>query len=102
MNGNTTQEGIKLDLERMHRVGLRMACSSRMPAHLQRPSHSHPGPAAGETTALATGASVLQLFDRVEALESTAEALINWRAIGELTPMPDNVIRELASRIGGS
>ena len=45
---------------------------------------------------LVTGATVLEAFDRLEVLESTAEALINCRAIGQLAPMPDSVIRELA------
>jgi L-fuculose-phosphate aldolase len=45
---------------------------------------------------LATGATVLEAFDRLEVIESTAEALINCRAVGTLAPMPDEVIRELA------
>lgn len=49
---------------------------------------------------LVTGATVLEAFDRLEVLESTAEALINCRAIGELAPMPDNVIRDLAVAFG--
>jgi L-fuculose-phosphate aldolase len=44
---------------------------------------------------LVTGADVLQAFDRLEVLESTAEALINARAVGSLEPMSDDVIREL-------
>ncbi len=42
-----------------------------------------------------TGSSVLDAFDRLEVLESTAEAVINARAIGEVSVMPDAVIREL-------
>lgn len=42
-----------------------------------------------------TGSSVLDAFDRLEVLESTAEAVINARAIGEVAAMPDEVIREL-------
>jgi L-fuculose-phosphate aldolase len=49
---------------------------------------------------LVTGATVLETFDRLEVLESTAEALINCRAIGQLAPMPDGVIRELAAAFG--
>jgi L-fuculose-phosphate aldolase len=45
---------------------------------------------------LATGATVLEAFDRLEVIESTAEALINCRAVGNLAPMPDEAIRELA------
>lgn len=44
---------------------------------------------------LVTGSSVLNAFDRLEVLESTAEAVINCRPIGELSPMPDAVIDEL-------
>lgn len=42
-----------------------------------------------------TGSSVLDTFDRLEVLESTAEAVINARAIGDVSTMPDEVIREL-------
>ena len=45
---------------------------------------------------LATGATVLEAFDRLEVIESTAEALIDCRAVGTLAPMPDEAIRELA------
>ena len=44
---------------------------------------------------LVTGADVLEAFDRLEVLESTAEAIINCRAIGAMAPMNDDVIREL-------
>ena len=36
---------------------------------------------------LVTGSSVLDAFDRLEVLESTAEAVINARAIGEVSVM---------------
>ena len=42
-----------------------------------------------------TGASVLDAFDRLEVLESTAEAVINSRPLGEVVPMSDAVINEL-------
>ena len=38
---------------------------------------------------------VLDMFDRVEVLESTAEAVILSRAIGNVKPMGDEVIKEL-------
>ena len=41
------------------------------------------------------GTSVLDAFDRLEVLESTAEAMINSRPIGKMVPMPDAVIAEL-------
>lgn len=44
---------------------------------------------------LVTGSSVLDAFDRLEVLESTAEAVINAHAIGEVSAMPDTVIQEL-------
>ena len=44
---------------------------------------------------LITGSSVLDTFDRLEVLESTAEAVINARAIGDVSVMPDDVIVEL-------
>jgi L-fuculose-phosphate aldolase len=44
---------------------------------------------------LVTGSSVLDAFDRLEVLESTAEAVINARSIGKVSAMPDNVIEEL-------
>jgi L-fuculose-phosphate aldolase len=44
---------------------------------------------------LVTGRDVLDAFDKLEVLESTAEALINSRPLGELAPMSDAVIEEL-------
>jgi L-fuculose-phosphate aldolase len=49
-----------------------------------------------------TGSSVLDAFDRLEVLESTAEAVIDAHSVGEVSAMPDAVIRELreAFKIG--
>ncbi len=44
---------------------------------------------------LVVGTDVLDAFDRLEVLESTAEALINARPLGALLPMPDDAIAEL-------
>ena len=44
---------------------------------------------------LVTGTSVLDAFDRLEVLESTAEAVINARVLGPVAPMPDAAIEEL-------
>ena len=44
---------------------------------------------------LVTGADILQAFDRLEVLESTAEAIINTAPIGKLEPMPEAATREL-------
>jgi L-fuculose-phosphate aldolase len=44
---------------------------------------------------LVTGWTVLDAFDRLEVLESTAEAVINARAIGEVSSMSSEIIDEL-------
>lgn len=44
---------------------------------------------------LVCGTSVLDAFDRLEVLETTAEALINSRPLGAVVPMSDAVIAEL-------
>lgn len=44
---------------------------------------------------LVAGADILQAFDRLEVLESTAEAIINTCPIGKLAPMPEEATREL-------
>jgi L-fuculose-phosphate aldolase len=44
---------------------------------------------------LVTGSDILEAFDRLEVLESTAEAIINCRAVGSLRPMSDSVTRDL-------
>lgn len=44
---------------------------------------------------LVTGSSVLDAFDRLEVLESTAEAVINARSIGDVSAMSNTVIDEL-------
>lgn len=44
---------------------------------------------------LVAGANMLEAFDRLEVLESTAEAIINCRAVGDLATMPAGVISEL-------
>lgn len=46
---------------------------------------------------LVCGTGILDAFDRLEVLESTAEAIINARYLGEITPMSDAVIAELAA-----
>ena len=44
---------------------------------------------------LVTGSDILEAFDRLEVLESTAEAIINCRAVGSLKPMSDSITRDL-------
>jgi L-fuculose-phosphate aldolase len=41
------------------------------------------------------GTSVLDAFDRLEVLETTAEAMINSRPLGAMVPMSDRAIAEL-------
>jgi ribulose-5-phosphate 4-epimerase/fuculose-1-phosphate aldolase len=43
---------------------------------------------------------VLDAFDRLEVLETTAEALINARAIGKVSAMSEAVIQELQAAFG--
>ncbi len=45
--------------------------------------------------ALVLGKSILDAFDRLEVLESTAEAFIQGKSIGKVQPMNDAVIDEL-------
>jgi L-fuculose-phosphate aldolase len=45
--------------------------------------------------ALVLGRSILDAFDRLEVLESTAEAVINSTSLGEVRPMGDEVIADL-------
>ncbi len=49
---------------------------------------------------LVVGTSVLDAFDRLEVLESTAEAVINAKTLGEIAAMPENVIRDLREAFG--
>ena len=58
-------------------------------------SPSSPAAILENDGALVTGSSVLDAFDRLEVLESTAEAVINAGSIGKVSVMPDNVIEEL-------
>ena len=44
---------------------------------------------------LVAGRSVLDAFDRLEVLESTASAILHSRSLGAVTPMSDAVIQEL-------
>ncbi|MBS0201441.1 MAG: class II aldolase/adducin family protein [Planctomycetes bacterium] len=41
------------------------------------------------------GTSILDAFDRLEVLETTSEAIINSRLVGDITPMTGDVIDEL-------
>jgi L-fuculose-phosphate aldolase len=66
------------------------------PAELaRRLSRKQPAMILENDGVLVTGSSVLEAFDRLEVLESTAEAIINCRAIGSLRPLSAGVTREL-------
>ncbi|TWU56650.1 L-fuculose phosphate aldolase [Rubripirellula tenax] len=60
-------------------------------------SESSPAAMLENDGVIVTGRSVLDTFDRLEVLESTAEAVINAKSIGEVATMPDTVIDELKS-----
>lgn len=63
-------------------------------------SESWPAAILENDGVLVTGSSVLDAFDRLEVLEATAEAVINAHAIGDVSAMPDAVIRELREAFG--
>jgi len=58
-------------------------------------SSSSPAAILENDGVLVTGSSVLDAFDRLEVLESTAEAIINAGALGKVATMSDDVIDEL-------
>ena len=61
----------------------------------QRLSSNQPALLLENDGVLVSGGDILEAYDRLEVLESTAEALIDSRSIGTLAPMPDKVIRAL-------
>lgn len=58
-------------------------------------SESAPAAILENDGVLVTGRSVLDVFDRLEVLESTAEAVINARSVGPISVMNEAVIDEL-------
>jgi L-fuculose-phosphate aldolase len=58
-------------------------------------SQTSPAAILANDGVVVTGTSILDSFDRLEVLESTAEAVINSRAIGEVSAMGESVINEL-------
>ncbi|MCA9129648.1 MAG: class II aldolase/adducin family protein [Planctomycetales bacterium] len=58
-------------------------------------SSSNPAVILQNDGVLVTGSTVLDVFDRLEVLESTAEAVINSRSIGALAVMSNEIIEEL-------
>ena len=63
-------------------------------------SSSNPAAILENDGVVVTGSSILDAFDRLEVLESTAEAVINAKAIGQVSSMPDSVIDELRETFG--
>lgn len=63
-------------------------------------SASSPAAVLENDGVVVTGKSVLDVFDRLEVLESTAEAIINARAIGDIATMPDEAIDDLKAAFG--
>jgi len=63
-------------------------------------SESNPAAILENDGVLVTGSSVLDAFDRLEVLESTAEAVINAKSIGQVSVMPKTVIDELCEAFG--
>jgi L-fuculose-phosphate aldolase len=61
----------------------------------QRVSLERPVALLDNDGVLVCGTGVLDAFDRLEVLESTAETLINGRFVGPTAPMPEAVIDEL-------
>ena len=58
-------------------------------------SPRHPAALLENDGVLVAGRSILEAYDRLEVLESTAEAIINCHAIGAIAPMSEEVTREL-------
>jgi L-fuculose-phosphate aldolase len=63
-------------------------------------SMRHPAALLENNGVIVCGSTVLDAFDRLEVLESTAEALINSRPLGELVPMPPEAIQDLRTAFG--
>ena len=60
-------------------------------------SESSPAAMLENDGVIVTGRSVLDVFDRLEVLESTAEAVIDAQSVGAIQTMSDDVINELKS-----
>jgi L-fuculose-phosphate aldolase len=56
---------------------------------------SHPVALLQNNGVLVAGRTVLDAFDRLEVLDSTAAAILRSRALGAIHPMPEKVISEL-------
>ena len=79
------------DVERVP-YGIQYLEDGSIAGHLSKAS---PAAILANDGVVVTGTSILDAFDRLEVLESTAEAVINSRAIGEVSSMGEDVINEL-------
>ncbi len=79
------------DVERVS-AGIQYLASGRIADHV---SPKNPAVLLENDGVLVVGSSILDTFDRLEVLETTAEAIINSRPIGMVSPMSDGVIDEL-------
>lgn len=77
--------------------GTQFGISDELANHI---SERNPAAILENDGVLVTGRSVLDAFDRLEVLESTAEAVINARSIGNVVSMSDDVIDELRTAFG--
>jgi len=72
--------------------GIQYRNSSEIASHI---SAQNPAAILKNDGVLVTGSNVLDVFDRLEVLEATAEAVINAKAIGNVSVMPEQTINEL-------
>ena len=79
------------DVERVP-YGVQYLEDGSIASHLSKAS---PAAILANDGVVVTGTSILDAFDRLEVLESTAEAVINSRAIGKVSTMGEDVINEL-------
>ncbi len=63
-------------------------------------SEQYPAAVLDSDGVVVTGRSILDAFDRLEVLESTAEAVINAKSVGSISTMDDSVIQELRETFG--
>lgn len=61
----------------------------------QEIDRDHPVVLMDNDGVLVVGSEVLETFDRLEVLETTAEAILQASALGPIQPMPDEAIEEL-------
>jgi len=79
----------------VERVEYGLQFEDSLEALARRVSPAHPAMLLDNDGVFVMGSDILEAYDPLEVLESTAEALIDCRAIGTLAPMSREVIREL-------